>query len=186
MSFKTLIRKRRITLAAGGLAVVVGLAALAIVPGMADVSSTVPSSLVAPVALTSANVGKTGGKGPIAWLMRGQEVTITRTSHAGKTVTFTFDRGEVTGATSSSISIDGPAGSTITESISANTKFGKLSLQGIETDLSGGTKLHARLILRDGVLTRVVAFPPKQTGIGRGTSNPSAIAGNSSNSGVVA
>ena len=186
MNFRTLITKKRLTLAAGGVAMAGGLASLGLVPGMANVSSTVPSSLVAPAALTSANTGKGAGKGWLTWLMRGQEVTVARTSHAGKTVTFTLDKGLVKGVTSSSITIDGPAGSSITGSISANTKFGKLSLQEIETDFSGGIKLRARLIERNGVLTRLMVFQPRQTGNSPGASNPSAISGSNSNSGVSA
>lgn len=186
MNFTTLITKKRVTLAAGGVAVAGGLAALGLVPGMANVSSTVPSSLVAPAALTSASTGKSAGKGWLTWLMRGQEVTVARTNHAGKTVTFTFDRGMVTGLTSSSITIDGPAGSSIRESISANTKFGKLSLQEMEKDFNTGIKLRARLIERNSVLTRVVAFQPRQVGNGPGASKSSATSGSNSSSGLSA
>ncbi len=187
MKFATFITKKRLSFAVGGVAMVGGLAALGLSPAMSNVSSTDPTSIVAPVALNRATTTVKGaGKGWLPWLMRGQEVTVARTSHSGKTITFSFDRGLVTGLSPTSITIAGPAGVSITESISQSTKFGKLSLQQMQTDFGAGIKLHARLIEKNNVLTRVVAFQSGPGSKGQGNSAPNSQPGIASKSGVTA
>ncbi len=187
MKFATFISKKQLSLAVGGVAMVGGLAALGLSPAMSNVSSTGPTSIVAPVALKGATAtGKGAGKGWLSWLMRGQEVVVTRTSHSGKTITLSFDRGLVTALSPTSITIAGPAGVSITESIGQSTKFGKLSLQQMQADLGAGIKLRARLIEKNNVLTRVVAFQPGQGSKGQGNPGPNSQPGNAPKSGVIA
>ncbi|MGC8481972.1 MAG: hypothetical protein ACP5PJ_10525 [Acidimicrobiales bacterium] len=85
----------------------------------------------------------------------------------GTTVTFTVDAGQVTAASASSITVLEPNGAHVTEAIGSSTHFGRVSLSTIESDVTNGTGVHARLIQRDGVLMRVMAFTPK-------TSSPAA------------
>jgi hypothetical protein len=81
----------------------------------------------------------------------------------GTTVTFTLDAGQVTAASSSSITVLEPNGALVTEAIGSSTHFGHLGLSTIEADVTSGIGVRARLVQRDGVLVRVMAFTPKTT-----------------------